>query len=155
MVDNFSKFIKVYALKDRTAITASRFIYNYYLVYSILDIIYSDQDPAFEANLFTQFMDQLGINKSRETSYNPKANRLCDKSNGTVKGFLLKYVKVFGGEGDKWLRELAYVFDSSFHTSTDYTPYELFFGRKVRIPTYTLFSATLRDIFHFRILKEP
>ena len=26
MVDNSSKFIKVYALKDRTAITASRFV---------------------------------------------------------------------------------------------------------------------------------
>ena len=145
MVNNFSKFSKVYALKNRPEITTSRFVYDYCLVYGIPDKIYSDQDPAFKANLFTHLMKQLGINKSRRTSYNPEVNRLCDKTNGILKSFLLQYVKFFGGEGDKWLRELAYVFDSSVHTSTDYKPYELFFGRKVRIPTYTLFSATLRD----------
>ena len=64
--------------------------------------IYSDQDPPFEENLFTQLMKKLGINKSR-TSYNPKANGVCEKSNGVVKGFLLKYVNFFGGVWDKWL----------------------------------------------------
>ena len=67
MVDNLSKFIKVHALKDRTAITASCFVYDYGLVYGIPDKIYSDQDPTFEANLFTQLMNQLGIKKSRTT----------------------------------------------------------------------------------------
>ena len=41
--------------------------------------------------------------------------------------------------------EIAYVFNSSVHKSTGYTLYELFFGRKVRIPTDILFSATLRN----------
>ena len=35
MVDNYSKFIKVYAPKDRTAITASCFVYDNCLVYGI------------------------------------------------------------------------------------------------------------------------
>ena len=71
--------------------------------------MYPDQDPTFETNLFTQLMKQLGINKSRTRSYNPKANGLCEKSNGTVKGFLLKYVNFFGGEREKWFRELIYI----------------------------------------------
>ena len=56
------------------------------------------------------------------------------------------------------MRELAYVFNSSVHTSTGYTPYELFFERKVKVPAYILFSAVLRekkrDILHFRIEKK-
>ena len=59
--------------------------------------IYSDQDPAFEANLY-QLMKQLGINKSRTTSYNGRANRYCEKSNEIVRGFLLRYVNFFGEE---------------------------------------------------------
>ena len=137
--------IKVYALEDRTAIIASRFNYNYCLVYGIPEKIYSDQDPDFKADLSTQWMKQLGINMSRTTSYNRKANGLCEKSDGIVKGFLLKYINFFGEEWDKWLRELAYISNSSVHTSTDYTPYELFFGRKVRIPSNILFSAALRN----------
>ena len=39
VVDNTSKFIKVYALKDRSAITARRFICNYFSVYGILEKI--------------------------------------------------------------------------------------------------------------------
>ena len=50
--------IRVYALEDRTAIIASRFIYNYCLVYGIPEKIYSDQDPDFKADLFTQLMNQ-------------------------------------------------------------------------------------------------
>ena len=93
MVDNFSKFIKVFALKDHTVITASFFVYNYCLVSGSPEKIYSDQDPAFEANLFTQSMKQLGTIKSR-TSYNSKANGLCEKPNGIVEGFV-KYVNLF------------------------------------------------------------
>ena len=77
MVDNYAKFIKVYVPKDRTAITASCFVYDYCLVYGIPEKIYSDQDLAFEETLFTQLMKQSGINKSRTTSYNPKVNELC------------------------------------------------------------------------------
>ena len=99
IVDNFSKFIKLYALKDRTAITASRFVYDYCLVLENPEKMYSDQDPAFGANLFTQLMKQLGINKSRTTSHNPKTNGLCEKSNIIVKRFLFKlsifYLKYF------------------------------------------------------------
>lgn len=148
IVDNFSKFIKVYALKDRTASTASRYVYDFCLTYGIPERLYSDQDPAYEANLFTELTKQLGVKKSRTTTYNPKANGLCEKSNGIVKSFLLKYVNFFGGEWDKWLRELSYVFNSSVHTSTGFTPFELFFGRKVRIPFYlTLIVNTIMNCF--------
>ena len=105
MVDNFSKFIKVFALKDHTVITASFFVYNYCLVSGSPEKIYSDQDPAFEANLFTQSMKQLGTIKSR-TNYNSKANGLCEKPNGIVKGLSSMSI-FFGRESDKWFQELA------------------------------------------------
>ena len=66
MVDNFPMFIKVYTLKDRTAITASRYGYDNCLVYDIPEKIYSSQDPALEANLFNQLMEQLVINPEEQ-----------------------------------------------------------------------------------------
>ena len=66
MVDNFPMFIKVYTLKDRTAITASRYDYDNCLVYDIPEKIYSSQDPALEANLFNQLMEQLVINPEEQ-----------------------------------------------------------------------------------------
>ena len=121
MVDNFAKFIKVYTLKDRTALTASRYvydycltdgisktiysdqdpayrtaltasrhIYDYCLTYGIPETIYLDQDPAYEANLFNKLIKQLGVRKSKTTTYHPKANGLCEKSNGIVKSYFIE-----------------------------------------------------------------
>ena len=43
------------------------------------------------------------------------------------------------------MRDLAYAFNLSVHTSTGYTSYKLFFEQKVKIPTDILFSAALRN----------
>ena len=97
MADNFSKFIKVYALKDRIAITASRFVYDYCLVYGIPEKTYLDQSRSSFRSKFIYSTDEtVSVDKSRITSYNPKANGLCEKSNGIMKGFLLKYVFLKG-----------------------------------------------------------
>ena len=74
--------------------------------------VYSNQDPALEPNLLSQLMKQLRSKKSGTKGYNPKTNYLCEKSNGIVKGILLKYVNFLRGEWDKSLRELAYILNS-------------------------------------------
>ena len=43
------------------------------------------------------------------------------------------------------MKEVAYVFSLSVHTSTGYIPYKLFFAQKVRIPRDILLSAALRN----------
>ena len=44
--------MKLYSLKDRTADTAARHTYDYCLQFGIPRTIYSDKDPAFQAELF-------------------------------------------------------------------------------------------------------
>ena len=127
VVDNFSKYLKCYAVSDRTALTASRYIYDYCLLFGILEKLYSDQDPAYESNLFKHLMTSLGIGKLRTSGYNPKANGQCEKTNDSIKKYLLKYVNLFGGEWDLYLNELAYTYNTSIHTSTDFSPAELSF----------------------------
>ena len=134
VVDNFTKFIKVYALKDRTAATAARYMYDYCMQLGVPIIIYSDKDPAFQSDFFRYLLSHLGIDKKTTTGYNPRANGLCEKSNGIVKLMLMKYVNFYGGEWDEWLRELQYAYNTSVHTSTGFSPAELMYGRKLRIP---------------------
>ena len=154
VVDNFTKHLKVYAVKDRTAKTAAKCIYDYVLTFGIPLKLYSDRDPAYEAELFQELMKLLGVKKLRTTGYNAKANGLCEKLNGIVKQYLLKYTNFVGKEWDQWLRELCYAYNSSVNSSTGFTPAELMFGRNLRIPMDILYGLSFNDREKLFSMKE-
>ena len=69
--DHFTKLIKLYAIKDRKASTASACLHDYILTYGIPLKILTDQDPSFESKLFKELCNLLGIKKLRTSGYNP------------------------------------------------------------------------------------
>ena len=101
IVDNFTKFIKVYATKDRTAPTAARCMYAYCMQLGVPKVIYSHRDPVFQAEFFKCLLNLLGVAKKTTTGYNPRANGQCEKTNGIIKLMLTKYVNFFDGEWEE------------------------------------------------------
>ena len=80
-------------------------------------------------------MKNLGIKKIRTSGYRPNTNGLTEQSNTTTKNYLTTYLDNFE-EKNNWdllLDLLSYAYNSSIHTSTGYSPAELFFGRKFRV----------------------
>ena len=134
IVDNFTKRLKVYAVPDRRSKTAAKCIYDYNLTYEIPLRLYSECDPAYDAELFQELMKLLGIKKLRTIGHNAKANGLCEKLNGVVKQYLLKCTNFAGKEWDQWLREACYAYNSSISSSTGFTTAKLLFGRKLCSP---------------------
>ena len=59
IVDNFTKFIKLYSIQDRTAATAARCMYDYCMQIGVPKVIYSDKDPAFQADFFKCLLNLL------------------------------------------------------------------------------------------------
>jgi Integrase core domain. len=85
IVDQFTKFLCVYPCQDRTAKTAARCIYDFSLRYGIPLKILSDQDPAYESDLFGELMHLFRVKKLRTTAYNPRSNGLTERLNGVIK----------------------------------------------------------------------
>ena len=83
--DHFTKIMKLYAIKDRKASTASTCLHDYILTYGILLKILADQDPPFESKLFQGLCNSLGIKKLRTSGDNPRSNGLTEQSNLTTK----------------------------------------------------------------------
>ena len=46
----------------------------------------------------------------------------------------MKYVTSVGGKWDLWINEATYAYNTSVHSSTGFSPVELMFGRKHRMP---------------------
>ena len=50
--DHFSRFVRLYAIKDRRAETAAKYVADFCLDFGIPNKLLSDKDPAYEASLF-------------------------------------------------------------------------------------------------------
>ena len=155
--DQFSKFLKCYPLKDRTAQTTCKYLFDYCLTFGIPLKLYSDRDPAFEAELFQLLMQQFEVKKLGTSGYRPQANGLTEQSNSTVKNYLRKYLNSKGSkqpDWDLWLRELCYAYNTSIHSSTGYSPAELMFGgRKFLIPLDILYGCAHASHYSFESFK--
>ena len=139
--DHFTKFIQIYPVSDRTAKTAAKCVFDFFLKFAISFKLYSDRDPAFEAELFQILMGLFGVKKLRTAGYNPRANGLTEKWNEFVKNYLTSYVKFSKKECDLWCREAAFTYNSSVHSSTGFTPARLMFGRKNLVPLEVIYGV--------------
>ena len=154
VVDQFTKFLCVYPCKDRTAKTAAKYIYDFSLRFGIPLKLLSDQDPAYESDLFNELMKLFGVKKLRTTAYNPRSNGLTERLNGVIKNYLLAYTNFSGGEWDEWCRECAFAYNTSVNRSTGFTPNELMYGRKTRTPLHILFDENQENFESFDDFKR-
>ena len=104
--------------------------------------LFSDRDPSFESSLYQELLRMLGVKKLRTCGYNPRSNGLTEKLNDYIKRYLATFVNFVGREWDKWLNEAAYAYNSSAHTSNEFTSSKLMFGRDYRVPLQVLYGST-------------
>ena len=139
--DHFSKFVQLYPVCDRRASTSAKCVLDFFLKFGIALKLYSDRDPAFEANLFQELCKLFGIKKLRRTGYNVKANGLTEKSNEFSKSYLTAYCDAHPAYWDMWNREAGYAHNSYVHASTRLTAARLMFDREYRMPMNMLYGT--------------
>ena len=96
--------------------------------------IHTDQGRNFESKLFRSLMQSLQIDKTRTTSFHPRAKAVIERMNRTLLNMLTKSVDDLQSN---WTQQLPYVvkaFGSSVHESTGYTPQFLVFGEEINLP---------------------
>ena len=68
VIDHFTKFVQIYATKNKSGLAAADKVFNNYILkYGFPRRIHHDQGPEFENELFTRLHQLTGICKSRTT----------------------------------------------------------------------------------------
>jgi hypothetical protein len=96
--------------------------------------ILTDCGTNFLSDIFKNMCKFLDIEKAKTTPWHPQTNGFLERSHKTLKTYLRSFVD----KDVNWDRLLAYAmfcYNTTVHTSTAYTPYELVFGRKPNIPS--------------------
>jgi len=78
--------------------------------------------------------DLLDIHQLKTTAYHPECDGLTERFNRTLKTMIACYVNENQNNWDELLPFLSYAYNTSTHSTTNHSPYEVIFGRKPKIP---------------------
>jgi hypothetical protein len=118
-----------------TAETIARnFVFDIILKYGIPDQILTDQGTQFMSELFINCCKLLQIKKLKTNVYHPETNGSLERSHKVLVEYLRCFSNKLQNDWDQWVPFACFTYNTSPHTVTKFTPYELLFGRKANIP---------------------
>ena len=132
--DHFTKFVQAYPIRSQSARDiASKFI-DYMMIFGIPEQILTDQGLGFQAELVSEIYDLLDIRRLRTTPYWPQCDGITEKFNSTMKDMLKAFINENQDNWEDLLNKITFAYNTATHKTTQYTPFELMFGRQPRIP---------------------
>lgn len=138
-------------------------LYEYYIcIYGVPLRILSDQGTHFNNALMTAFTQLLGCHHIKSTPYHPATNGAVERFNSTFERQVAKLVDKRVNDWDMHVKSVVFAYNTGQHATTNFSPYELQFGRPARLPPdkpqeyyefpksndyFTLFQRTMK-LYH-------
>ena len=93
----------------------------------------TDQGTQFVGKVMEHLCSSLHIDKLKTTPYHPEGNGVCERMHGTLGAMLTKAAKA----GQDWVGQIPFALfalRAAPNRDTQFSPFELVYGRKVRTP---------------------
>ena len=134
-IDAFSKWLICVPTSDQTALTITNaFIDQVVSKYGIPRIVITDNGRQFTSRIFNDLQRIYGFEHRTTTTYRPQTNGLTERQNRTVAQMLSNYVDKNGKNWDLFLQLVIFAYNSSVQESTQYSAFEVLFGRAPIVP---------------------
>ncbi|CAF1438096.1 unnamed protein product, partial [Rotaria sordida] len=138
ITDYFTRWISAIALPNCSAPTTAQTIFNDYICrYGVPKSILSDQGTHFNNQLMDAMAKLVGYTHIFSTVYHPQSNGMVERFNATFVPQLAKLHDRESNNWDEYLSPVVFAYNTSAHSTTHYSPFELQFGRKPRFPIDT------------------
>ena len=111
-----------------------KFTTQFFPMHGYPDVLITDQGLEFGALELRRYLQDVGIEQRRTTSYNPQANGKCERFNGTLKQIIARLINNTRDNWEDQLGPALLAYNNSVSDSTGHTPFFLNYGRRARIP---------------------
>jgi hypothetical protein len=132
VIDTFTRYTALYAIKDLTAQTAAKTLMNHMHVYGVPDKITSDNSTEFDAQ-FSEMLDLLKIEKYRIHAYSHQENGIVERANKEI----IRHARIIAYEmrnHDGWddnLLQVQAIMNEKVSEATGLTPNQIIFAGKI------------------------
>ena len=114
---------------------ARAFMLNVVLKFGTPAQILTDQGSNFLIDLFRSTCKLMKIWKIQTTAFHPESNGSLERSHRVLAEYLRHYVCEDQTDWDEWVPCAVYVYNTTVHTATGYTPFELVYGFRSEVPS--------------------
>lgn len=128
VVDHFSKFTFLKAMKDATTNNVVQFlVHEIFHKFGVPEIIHSDNGAQFIAKGFQTMIEAYKIQHIKTAIYSPQSNA-SERVNQSVLAAIRSYLKEDHRDWDMYLTEIECALRSSIHSATGVSPFFALFG---------------------------
>lgn len=144
-----TKFITATPIKDKSAsVVAKAFVEKVVLSFGVPHTIATDRGTEFMSSVFKNVCELLKIEKMNSTAYHHQSIGALENSHKTLGNFLRIYANNKILEWSSWMPYFQFAFNTTCHSETNYTPFELVFGKQCRLPSNLTDVSNIQPIYN-------
>ena len=130
ITEALSKFPWAKPIRSKSAKEIANILKEYICIFGAPKTIVSDRGTEFNNEIVDTMLKNLGVEHRVTSSYNPRANGLTERANQSLISALRKHVETDHLSWPHWLDWVLFAYRTRVHTSTNFSPFEILFGRK-------------------------
>lgn len=155
-VDHFTKYIYTKALSELTGATCAVFVSEFVSCFGVPKTILTDNAATFTSIIFKDTLAAYRITQRFATPGHSQSNSVVERAIQTLQDRLASATLDPDNQSD-WddlLPAITYSINTSLHSTTNFTPYELMFGREAPLRSdHATNSSEPRDLYA-RLIKS-
>lgn len=133
---DLSKFVEAYPLETKeTEVVARIFVSNFLLRYGIPKEIITDQGKEFMSSVMVEVCNLLNIKKINSTPYHHETLGGIENTHKSLGAYLRIQCENNKTDWSSWLPFWCFSFNTTVHSETKYSPFELIFGKQCNLPS--------------------
>lgn len=131
-----SKYVEAYPLQRKDTVSVAKsFVNNFILRYGLPRVIATDRGTEFQSETMKEVCKLLKIEKVSSTAYHHESIGSLENTHKHLAAFLRTLCDGHQETWSQWLQFWCFSFNTTVHTQTKYTPYELVFGNSCNLPS--------------------
>lgn len=128
LVDSFTKFAQAYYIVGKTAIEISKVLIKYFISFGIPENLILDNGTEFNNDTVKEILNLHNIKIHFTTPRHHESNSIVERFHSTIIEHLRILKEKFPDETDNLMDYAILGYNSSIHSATNFTPFELTFG---------------------------